>query len=146
MDILIGLLLLAVVFAVLAFPLYQARPRAFASSGSALSDLLAQRDGLYATLRDLDLDFELGKLDGPDYHSRREKYLGRASLVLHQLDLMRVANGEESSRSEEIEREVAALRRPPAGRIDRSTLACSNCGGAYNEGDRFCRRCGHTLP
>jgi hypothetical protein len=146
MDILLGFLLLAAVLAVLAYPLLQARSRSAIFSGGALNDLLAQRDGLYATLRDLDLDFELGKLDGSDYHARRETYLGRASLALQQLDLLRGANGEDSTRSEEIEREVAALRRPPAGGAGRSTLACPNCGRVYNEGDRFCGRCGHTLP
>jgi zinc ribbon protein len=146
MDILLGLLLLAAVLAVLAYPLYQARSGAVASAGGALNDLLAQRDGLYATLRDLDLDYELGKLDLGDYSARREKYIARASGVLQQLDLVRGTNGEESSLSDEIEREVAALRRPPAGRDDRSTLACPNCGRVYNEGDRFCGRCGHALP
>ncbi len=171
MDILLAFLLLAAVLAVLAYPLYQSRPRAALSVGGALSDLLAQRDGLYATLRDLDLDYELGKLDSEDYNARREKYLSRAALVLKQLDTVRGADGPENALSDDIEREVAALRRqstesktPPstdhieprspsprvpsrvlkAGSV-RSAPTCPNCGRAYNEGDRFCALCGHTL-
>ena len=114
MNLLLGLILLAAAFAILAYPLYQSRARALIGSGGAFSELEAQRDGLYATLRDLDLDYELGKLDVEDYTARREKYLARASLVLQQLDLERSTNEEESDLGEEIEREVAALRRPPS--------------------------------
>jgi zinc-ribbon domain len=146
MAIFVGLIVLAAVLVVLAYPLYLSRPRAVASSSGAVNDLLAQRDGLYATLRDLDLDFELGKLDGTDYHSRREKYLGRASLVLQQLDRARAATGQDGGMSDEIEREVAALRRAQGMATGPSTHTCPNCGRVYNEGDRFCGRCGHTLP
>ncbi len=172
MDVLLAFLLLAAVLAVLAYPLYQSRPRALLSMGGTLSDLLAQRDGLYATLHDLDLDYELGKLDGEDYNARREKYLSRAALVLHQLDELHAAVGPENTLSEDIEREVAALRQqttesktPPStehikprslsarvpsralkpGSVRSSALTCPNCGRAYNEGDRYCARCGQTL-
>jgi hypothetical protein len=115
MDFLLALILLAAVMAVLAYPIIQTRPRAVLSTGNALNELLAQRDGLYATLRDLDLDYELGKLDGGDYQARRERYVARAALVLQQLDALRSTSTRENSLSDEIEREVAALRRPKAG-------------------------------
>lgn len=172
MDLVLALLLLAASLVVLAYPLYQSRAQAVLTTGGTLSDLLAQRDGLYATLRDLDLDYELGKLDIGDYNARREKYLSRAALVLHQLDELRGAYGREVGLSDDIERQIAALRRQapkesqetaarnapsdgPSGaavgtqasdpRARRPTLICPNCGRAYNEGDRFCARCGHTL-
>jgi hypothetical protein len=146
MEILIGLLLLAAVLAVLGYPLYQSHPRAVMGTGGALNDLKAQRDGLYATLRDLDLDFELGKLERADYSARREKYLARAALVLQQLDLAPDTNQGSSSLSDEIEREIAALRRPLNGQTSGTALACPSCGRVYNAGDRFCGRCGHSLP
>lgn len=146
MEILLGLVLLTAVFALLGYPLYRARPRALVAGTGALGDLVAQRDGLYATLRDLDLDFELGKLDRGDYQTRREKYLARATLVLKQLDLIREEGAKASSQSEEIEREVAVLRRTPAAGAESDSPVCPNCGRAYNEGDRFCGRCGNTLP
>lgn len=145
MDILFGLILLAAALLVLAFPLYRTRGRALLPSGSAAGELLAQRDGLYATLRDLDLDYELGKMDAGDYRDRREKYLARASIVLQQLDSSRAAQGSGSLSSEEIERGVAALRQLSAQRPAKPVLACPNCGRVYNEGDSFCARCGHTL-
>jgi hypothetical protein len=145
MDILIGLVLLAAVLAVLGYPLYQSHPRAVLTTGGALNELQAQRDGLYGSLRDLDLDFELGKLEQGDYIARREKYLARAALVLQQLDLELGKEQGRSSLSDEIEREIAALRRPSEVRTQEAALACPNCGRVYNEGDRFCGRCGNTL-
>jgi predicted amidophosphoribosyltransferase len=43
---------------------------------------------------------------------------------------------------DEIERAVRNLRRSRAG----TGLACPACGAAYQEGDRFCVRCGESLP
>lgn len=144
MDIFIGVLLLAAALFVLAYPLYRTGGRALSPSGSPSGDLLAQRDGLYATLRDLDLDFELGKLDAADYRERRERYLTRASVVLQELD-SKATPVTESLLSDEIEHEVAALRRPMQAPPDKAVLACPNCGRVYNEGDLYCARCGHTL-
>ncbi len=170
MGILLGLIVLAAALAALAYPLYQSRPRAQFASTGLLTDLLAQRDGVYATLRDLDLDYQLGKLDEADYQARREKYVNRAALLLEQLDSLRGSGPTQQELSQEIEREVAALRakkktvrttrtstrRPasnghsPAPHIHppaeaAPVLACANCGREYKSGDRFCANCGQAL-
>ncbi len=160
MEFILALILLAAVFAALAFPFYRPRARAVVAFSGTLNDLLAQRDGVYATLRDLDLDYQLGKLDATDYQARREKYLTRAAVLLQQLDALRGADAAHRDLSEEIEREVAALRRSPKtndqrrktgnGRSSsvlrpRSSVACSNCGRPYASGDRYCAKCGQAL-
>jgi predicted amidophosphoribosyltransferase len=43
---------------------------------------------------------------------------------------------------DEIERAVRTLRRSRVA----TGLACPACGAAYQEGDRFCVRCGESLP
>ncbi len=163
-EILIGFVLLLLVLGGLAWPLYSTRPRSPYAGADSLGDLLARRDGLYAMLRDLDLDYELGKLDAPTYHTRREKYLARAAAVLKQLDTQFGADQTHRSLSMEIEREVAALRRTsgegaqpinrPNGhaRVERlltpgngNSLQCPNCGRAFAPGDRFCAKCGQAV-
>ena len=119
MEILLALVLLAAVFAVLAYPLYQSRPPLEFAPAGTLNDLLAQRDGVYATLRDLDLDYQLGKLDAVDYQALREKYLARASVLLQQLDALRGVDTAHRDLSDEIEREVAVLRQQAPGGGDR---------------------------
>ncbi|MGE5139755.1 MAG: hypothetical protein ACM3JD_09850 [Rudaea sp.] len=145
MDLILAGILLIGVFAALGYPLYRARPRVRVSGGSPLGDLLAQRDGLYATLRDLDLDFQLGKLDEADYRGLREKYLSRAATVLHEIDAFR-SNSKRSALDDGIEREVAALRRTSAGNgRPAGERVCSNCGRPFQNGDLFCGKCGQAL-
>jgi hypothetical protein len=157
LDIVITLLVLALALAALAYPLYRARTQAVPVSASTLDDLLAQRDGVYATLRDLELDQQLNKLDAADYTSLREKYMARATEILLELDALRGEGGAKEA-SDEIEREVAALRggrsaslpgskdQPTAEPSRRTSESkCPNCGRPYNIGDKFCARCGRAL-
>jgi zinc-ribbon domain len=175
MEIILGILLLAAAFAVLAYPLYTSHPHVEFATAGTLNDLLAQRDGVYATLRDLDLDYQLGKLDMPDYQARRERYLARAAVLLQQLDALRGADAAHRDLSDEIEREVAALRKrlqtadsalqveggrqtvdgrarsatnpegSPRGTVNGRGSFCTQCGRARQPGDRFCANCGQAL-
>ncbi|MBI4673255.1 MAG: hypothetical protein HY741_16510 [Chloroflexi bacterium] len=113
MEFILAFLVLLAAFTVLAYPLYRAQQQPVGMNASTLDDLLAQRDGIYATLRDLELDKQLGKLDEPDYNALHEKYLTQAAGVLQELDLLR-GQGNATEASAEIEKEIAALRRTPA--------------------------------
>jgi hypothetical protein len=156
LDIVVTFAVLALALAALAYPLYRARSQSILVNASTLDDLLAQRDGVYATLRDLELDQQLGKLDAADYNALREKYMRRATEILNELDSLRGEGGAKAA-SDEIEREVAAMRlRPPtppvaegemssAPREAASTQKCPNCGSPTIAGDKFCARCGHAL-
>jgi hypothetical protein len=146
MDIALAILLLAAVLAALAYPLYISRPHPQIVAADTLNDLLAQRDGLYATLRDLDLDYELGKMDHADYVAAREKYLARAAALLAQLDELRGDAPSVAEASEEIEREVAALRRTRTTEPEQpSSGVCPNCAHINRAGARFCDNCGKPL-
>lgn len=48
--------------------------------------LLVQRDSIYKTIRDLDFDYETGKLTDEDYRSQREMWVERGVEVLKALD------------------------------------------------------------
>ena len=144
----------------LAYPLILARRReVFAWQGTGtLDNLLAQRDGLYASLRDLDQDLALGKLDNADYERLKARYMMRAAETLARLDAIRA----ETQRSDDeltksIEKEVLALRgkikpkrqAPAAGKANVQVKAaagyCRNCGAPHQSGDKFCTRCGQKL-
>ncbi len=142
MDVILALLVLAAAVTALGYPLYQARSRSIPAPAGRLADLLAQRDGIYAMLRDLDLDYELGKLDAADYQARREKYLGRAVVILQQLDAQRGLAPGNADASAEIDREVAVLRKQ--GEIDRevSTLRRQR----KTRGTRFNKRVLRKIP
>jgi zinc-ribbon domain len=175
LDFVLTILVLVLALAGLAYPLYRARTQFAGVDVSTLDDLLAQRDGVYATLRDLELDQALGKLDANDYASLRERYMLRATEILQQLDVLRGEGGSQIA-SAEIEKEVVALRKTTKDegrfaekrlatndgeqRVDTNALVaqksakekaaaadmfCTNCGRPYKPGDKFCARCGHAL-
>ncbi len=156
LDFVLAILVLAAALVALAYPLYRARTPGVLVNASTLDDLLAQRDGVYATLRDLELDQQLGKLDSADYTALREKYMTRATEILQELDELR-GKGDAQAASAEIEKQVTALRGqrmnderyesapPSAVVVDSSELRCANCGRPYHAGDQFCARCGRAL-
>ncbi len=169
MQVLLALVILAAAFAALALPLFRPRQHAMMAATGTLGDLVAQRNGIYATLRDLDLDYQIGKLDTADYQARRALYLERAAAILEQLDALcspSLPSGQEQIADEarqrelsgEIEREVAVLRestrtvrsnghvrhRTPAKQQDPGPF-CTQCGKRVRPGDRFCANCGQAL-
>lgn len=155
MDFVLTIVLVALALAALAYPLYRAHAQTVTVNASTLDDLLAERDGVYATLRDLELDRQLGKLDAADYNALHEKYMMRAAQILQELDTLR-GKGAGEEAGAEIEKEVAALRqkttddrRRTASKQEQEAgkkeLRCANCGRPYSAGDKFCARCGRAL-
>ena len=149
MDFAIAILVMAAALAVLAYPLYRTRQQTVALSVSTLDNLLAERDGIYATLRDLELDRQLGKLDEADYNALRDKYMTQASNVLQRLDALQ-GKGAAAGANAALEQEISA-RRKTQDRKNKSANAnpsegfCRNCGRPYKVGDKFCSKCGRAL-
>lgn len=59
------------------------------TASSRMEDLLARREAIYATIRELDFDFETGKLTEEDYRAQREVWVEQGVLVLKELDALR---------------------------------------------------------
>jgi hypothetical protein len=96
------------VVAYVARPLWQrdAEPEApVGSEGETIGELLARRDVAYRALKEIEFDFQSGKLLEEDYQALLARYRAEAVAILQQLD---EATAE---LDDQIEREVAALRR-----------------------------------
>jgi hypothetical protein len=112
----------------LAAPLRRERAAAARDAALAVDPGRAERDALYDSLRDLEHDFETGKLEAADYERMRAELRGRA------LDLL------------EADRSGPAAALPAAAAEQQPAAAgCSACGNAPAPGDRFCARCGARL-
>lgn len=108
----VGVLVLAV--AVLGFvlaPLWRPTTRRLAPNTSAIDHVMAtrerlatQRDALYQTLRDLELDHQIGNVDDLEYVELRDRYRRRAAQFLREIDALDAGD-------DEVERAVRALRR-----------------------------------
>jgi zinc-ribbon domain len=156
LEIVLAAIIVGGIIAFIAYPLFTAPREEITEAPSELDGIVAQRDAAYDAIRDLDFDFQLGKLSQSDYVALREKYKGRAATALQQIDALggngahieeevaqlRAAKHAAPPVDDIIEREVARLR---ADKSAPSSLNCPNCGTPYHAGDTFCVKCGRKL-
>ena len=148
MELFFVALVLVGVLAYIAAPLFAVTRAVVAPAARVNESLLIERDAAYAALRDLDFDFQLGKLSERDYHALRERAKANAAQILQQLDAQTKDNGHrtldsgpQTADADDIERAVAQVR---AAR-QKADAHCGNCGKPYHAGDQFCARCGNSL-
>ncbi len=166
---LIGLTMVVIVAVYVAAP-FTARSRVIAVSEESLREKLqAERNTVLTALRDLDFDFQTGKLREVDYRATREKYAARGVEILKELDALGDDRKTPAAVADEIEAAVQARRKaktaPSAPKEDDIEVAvrarrqsasgapqsafrnpqCPKCGRPIDPSDRFCARCGAAL-
>ena len=171
MEIVVALmgLTMAVIVAAYVAALFTARSRVIAAPEESLREKLqAERNTVLTALRDLDFDFQTGKLAEADYRVTREKYAARGVEILKELDALGDDGESPAAAEDEIEAAVQArraakvmpsalkeddieaairARRQSARGAPQSTLRaqCPKCGRPIDPSDRFCARCGAAL-
>ncbi len=149
--IIIAIIIVAVITAI-AYPLFTGIRDDSAEAPDTLDTLVAQRDSVYAALRDLDFDFQLGKLSAQDHAAMRDKYKARAATVLQQLDAAHADQAQAEIETQvaqrrktvpaDVEAEIARLR---AAKVQAAGARCAKCGTPRKPGDQFCAKCGSKL-
>jgi DNA repair exonuclease SbcCD ATPase subunit len=118
-----------------------------------LEQLHADRDRLRAQLRELDMDFETGKLAQEEYERYRSRRLQQIEATTRAIREAQdtdagvpALEGEEPRTAEvleqELERRIAARKHVLE---DLEAHACPGCGTTIDPDDRFCRKCGADL-
>jgi hypothetical protein len=111
-------------------------------SDENIERLLLQKEMLYGAIRDLDFDFQTGKVDQKDYAELRQQLEREALQILRQLD----AADPLVALDHEIEHQVLTLRRHRASTVcGPSREACFHCGTPLENGENFCPCCGQAL-
>lgn len=132
------------------YPLLRPRklesPSKFTSRDS-LRGLRVEREEIYSAIREMDLDYKMGKLSEEDYIGLREKYKAKAIDSMKRMDEPERREDFSDDIQGEIEREVLAIRRGrrKAGPKGKKALFCTQCGRRRSPGDRFCSSCGKNL-
>jgi len=67
------------------------------SESAELQELLAEKQALYAAIKELELDYQAGKLALEDYQQTRRGYELRAVALLEQIDRLRERHGPEAT-------------------------------------------------
>lgn len=129
-----GLLLGLVLY--VGYPLFTTHQQAQALSSDARSRQLQERkEQLYAAIKELEFDQDLGKLSAEDYQELRSQLETEALTVIQQLDQLD-GRPDADALQERIEREVLALR------TEQPADSCPSCQAARHPEDLFCSRCG----
>ena len=115
----------------------QIRPR----HGGRTGKLLEDRELLYDTIRELDFDYRMGKVEEDDYQAARSRYQTRAVELMKTIDQI---NGQSETSEQKIEQEIAALR-GSQNRKKGKKNSCSNCGASAPSNARFCPQCGKAI-
>lgn len=155
MEIILIAVLVVGVIAFIAYPLFTTPRAEISDAPSALESLIAQRDSTYDALRDLDFDFQMGKLSQADYTALREKSKTRAAQILKAIDALN-GGGRHPQADAEIEAQVTQLRRAKTDNVEAEIARvraakkldgarCAKCGAPYQVGDQFCAKCGNKL-
>ena len=122
-----GLLAAGATFAFLLGPLRSEREeetRAPSRADELAAELAAERETVYGVIRDLDEDFETGKLSVEDHAAMRREMRERAVALMRQERAVADAPG-------------AAAQKAPA-----PVARCADCDEPMPEGARFCPQCG----
>jgi len=120
--------------------------RRAASALRQRADLLAERNRVYAAIRDLDFDYKTNKVSDEEYAEQRYRLVAQGVEILERLDTL-PANGA-SSATDPLEALIAAYRAGEPVSADASATPaafCPQCGTRAKPGDRFCGACGARL-
>jgi hypothetical protein len=85
-GLLFGLVLLGVVIYLVLRPILSANAAVEGTAPASTDDLVAHRDAIYAAIREVDLDFQTGKITEADHTTRREQLVQQGIAVLKALD------------------------------------------------------------
>lgn len=130
-----ALLLAAVTFAFVAYPLLKQRlPSKGLVEDDNLQELRSKRATTYSMLKELEFDFESGVLTEGDYRDLEARYKTKAISILKDMDKL----GKYAPVEDEIERQVLELRHLEA-------QFCPQCGARRRKSDHFCTHCGTQL-
>ena len=88
------------------------RPRTERFTGSRRDDLLKKKDFIFSSIRELNIDYNMGKLAAEDHEALRQEYMNEASDVLDELDRTAVSDLPVEEQIEEAVREIRQRRGP----------------------------------
>lgn len=109
---------------------------------SEVERLALQKDMLYTAIRDVDFDFQTGKMETRDYQQLRQQLEGEAAQILRQLDVLDPLLALDQA----IEQQVTALRAQSTPLQEAvASRICLYCTARVHVHDNFCSACGLSL-
>jgi hypothetical protein len=106
--------------------------------------LLDRKAVIYKNLKDLELEFKMGRLSDADFRQLEADYKNDAAAILQKLEKLGASDNLDAA----IEKEVAARKARSSAsspKESRGPSRCPSCGAEVVPGKKFCADCGHKL-
>lgn len=105
------------------------------------NNLVKQKNELLQELKDIDLEYRMGKLSDQDYEEIKSEYENQAINILQKIE----TNGNGKSDKDDLELEIEIHKRKQKNESTNSKKFCSNCGKKIDETVKFCSNCGAKI-
>jgi hypothetical protein len=104
--------------------------------------LMDRKTAIYRNLKDLSLEYAMGRLSDEDYGRLEAGYKKDAAVILYKLEQL-----EGPAAVEQDVAPKAAAKSEARGRAktDAASAKCPSCGSDLIPGKKFCADCGHPL-
>lgn len=99
-------------------------------------DLFAEKMKVYGHIKDIDLEYRMGKIDEADYRRVRTEYLAKAAEVLDKLQALQHKRDGKSEKPSPVEE---------PGETGPRDEKCPSCGVVNSQEHKFCPECGEPL-
>ena len=113
-----------------------------------LQELKNKKNGVYATIRELEFDLSMGKLTEEDFQILKRQYTQEAVGYMSAIDKLEslpttLSKPVDTAHEEEIEQSDTAIRTPESAQ--KKCIYCTSCGAKAAVESRFCAACGSNL-
>jgi hypothetical protein len=107
-----------------------------------------KKNSAYATIRELEFDLRMGKLDEEDFQILKRQYAREAVGYMKEMDKLEspqatLSKPVDTVSEEEVEQGVAKIRNHES--TERKYIYCPSCGEKAEAESRFCAACGSNL-
>ncbi|MCB0177995.1 MAG: zinc ribbon domain-containing protein [Anaerolineae bacterium] len=174
LTIILIVLLVGVTIGLVGAPLWQPAASAATTAdverpGQSLEELEAQYRATLAAIKDLNFDYEMGKVSTEDYQPLLAKSKLEAARIRQAIDHLSNAEIAEQAQAldaeietlvaqlrqgpepdealvHDVDAEIEALKTLPARLPATEGSVCPHCGAALRADDKFCSSCGQAVP
>jgi len=119
-----------------ALPMLQRSPRfGFGKLGGnhKANDLVERKESIYSAIKEIEFDYQMGKLSEEDFKALRQQYKEEAVNLLKKIDQLQSKPGKASG------------QKKGTPKAQTSPNYCWVCGTAVTESDKFCANCGTKI-
>lgn len=107
------------------------------STNHRASELEERKEAIYSAIKDIDFDYQMGKLSEEDYKELRQQYKDEAVHLLKKID--RIQRRDVKSKG------IFAQGQKQKATGSKNLKFCWICGTAITKTDQFCSNCGNKL-